>query len=58
MDENKKMSSLHEQKFSDLDIFQVNTSAILKKIEAQIGHLVQAFKDQSFSSSKSGRNHP
>ena len=46
MDENKKMSSLHEQKFQDLDTFQVNTSARLKKIEAQIGHLVQAFKDQ------------
>ena len=46
MDENKKMSSLHEQKFPDLDTFKVNTSAILKKIEAQIGHLVQVFKDQ------------
>ena len=46
MDENKKMSSLHEQKFPDLDTFQVKTSAILKKIDAQIGHLVQAFKDQ------------
>ena len=46
MDENKKMSSLHEQKFPDLDTFQVSTSARLKKIEAQIGHLVQAFKDQ------------
>ena len=46
MDKNKKMSSLHEQKFPDLDTFQVNTSARLKKIEGQIGHLVQAFKDQ------------
>ena len=46
MDENKKMVSLHEQKFSDLDAFQVNTSARLKKIEAQMGHLVQAFKEQ------------
>ena len=46
MDENKKMSSLHEQKFPDLHTFQVNTSARLKKIEGQIGHLVQAFKDQ------------
>ena len=46
MDENKKMSSLHEQKFPYLDTFQVNTSARLKKIEGQIGHLVQAFKDQ------------
>ena len=46
MDENKKMSSLHEHKFPDLHTFQVNTSARLKKIEGQIGHLVQAFKDQ------------
>ena len=46
MDENKKMSSLHELKFPDLDTFQVNTSARLKKIEGQIGNLVQAFKDQ------------
>ena len=46
MDENKKMSSLHEHKFPDLDTFQVNTSARLKKIEGHIGHLVQAFKDK------------
>ena len=46
MDENKKTSSLHEHKFPDLDTFQVNTSARLKKIEVQIGHLIQAFKDQ------------
>ena len=46
MDENKKMSSLHKQKFPDLDTFQVNISARLEKIERQIGHLVQAFKDK------------
>ena len=46
MDGNKKMISLHEQKFLDLDAFQVNTSARLKNIEAQIGHLVQAFKEK------------
>ena len=40
------MISLHKHKFPDLDVFQVNTSARLKKIEAQIGHLVQAFKEQ------------
>ena len=44
MDGNKKMISLHEQNFSDLDTFQVNTSASLKNVEAQIRHLVQAFK--------------
>ena len=46
MDENKKMISLHEQKFSNLDAFQDNTSARLKNIEAQEGHLVQAFKEK------------
>ena len=53
MDEKKKLSSLHEQKFLDLDTFQVNTSARLKKIEGQIGHLVQALKDQFSSTSPS-----
>ena len=46
MGENKKMISIHEQKFLDLNVFQVNTSARLKKVEAQIGHLVQAFKEK------------
>ena len=32
MDGNKKMISLHEQKFPDLDVFQVNTSARLKNV--------------------------
>ena len=43
---NKKMINLHEQNFPDLDAFQVNTSARLKNVEAQIGHLVQAFKEK------------
>ena len=46
MDGNKKMISLHEQKFSDLDAFQVNTSTRLKNIKAQIRHLVQVFKEK------------
>ena len=46
MDGNKKMISLHENKFPDLDAFQVNTRARLKNVEAQIGHLVQAFKEK------------
>ena len=46
MDRNKKMINLHEQKFPDLDAFQVSTSARLKNVEAQIGHLVQAFKEK------------
>ena len=45
MDENKKMISLHEQKFKDLDAFQDKTSARLNNIEAKVGHLVQAFKE-------------
>ena len=53
MDGNKKMISLHEQKFLDLDAFQVNTSDILKNVEAQIGHLVQAFKENFSRSSAS-----
>ena len=46
MDGNKKMISFHEHKFLDLDAFQVNTSARLKNVEAQIGHLVQAFNEK------------
>ena len=40
------MISLHEHKFPDLDSFRVNTSVRLKKIKAQMRHLVQAFKEQ------------
>ena len=40
------MINLHEQKFPDLDTFQANTSAILKNIEAQMGHLVKEFKEK------------
>ena len=46
MEGNKKMINFHEKKFLDLDAFQVNTSARLKNVEAQIGHLVQAFKEK------------
>ena len=46
MEGKKKMINLHEQKFQDLDAFQVNTSARLKNVEAQIGHLLQAFKEK------------
>ena len=46
MEGNKKMINLHEHKFPDLDAFQVNTSARLKNVEAQIGHLIQAFKEK------------
>ena len=53
MGENKKMISLHEQEFSDSNAFQVNTSARLKNIEAQVGHLVQAFKENFSKTSPS-----
>ena len=46
MGENNKMIILHEQEFLDLDAFQVNSSARLKNVEAQIGHLVQAFNEK------------
>ena len=46
MEGNKKIINLHEQKIPDLDAFQVNTSARLKNVEAQVGHLVQAFKEK------------
>ena len=46
MEGNKKMITLDEQKFPDLDAFQVNTSARLKNVEAKIGHLVQAFNEK------------
>ena len=45
MEGNKKMINLHEQEIQDLNAFQVNTSARLKNVEAQIGHLVQAFRE-------------
>ena len=44
------MISLHEHKFPDLDALQVNTSARLKNIEAQIGYLVQVLKKNSLGS--------
>ena len=50
-DGNKKMINLHEQKFPDLDAFQVKTSARLKNVEAQIGHLVQVFKEKFYRTS-------
>ena len=38
MEGNKKMINLHEQKFLDLNAFQVNTRARLKNVETQTGH--------------------
>ena len=48
MDENKKMISLHEHEFQDLDTFKVNTNVRLKNVKAQMGHLVQPLKEKIF----------
>ena len=53
MEGNKKMINLHEQKFLCLNASQVNTNARLKNVEAQIGHLVQAFKEKFSRTSRS-----
>ena len=44
--ENKRILNLHEQKFTELAVFQantivfqVNTNAFLKKLETQVGQL-------------------
>ena len=51
--ENKRILNLYENKFSDLDnfqvntvVFQTNTNASLKNLEIQIGKLVQAVQKE------------
>ena len=53
MSENKRILSLHEKKFSDLEnfqantvVFQTNTNASLKNLEIQIGQLAQAMQKE------------
>ena len=48
MDENKKMISLHEHKFPDLDAFQVNTNARLKKNRSSNGTLSPSIQGTIF----------
>ena len=48
MDENKKLISLHEKKFPDLDAFQVNTSARLKKNKSSNGTLSSSIQGTIF----------
>ena len=48
MDENKRMISLQEQKFPDLDAFQVNTSVILKKNRSSNGTLSPSIQGTIF----------
>ena len=52
MSENKRILNLHEQKFSKLVVFQVNTTvfqantnASLKNLETQVGQLALAMQN-------------
>ena len=54
MGENKRLLSIHEQKFADLvafqantTMFQANTNASLKNLETQVGKLALATQNQS-----------
>ena len=54
MSENKRILNLHEQKFSELVVFQVNTTAFqtsrnasLKNMETQAGQLALPMQNQS-----------
>ena len=47
MAENKRILDLHEQKFDELDVFQANTNASLKSMEAQMGKFAQTLQNQS-----------
>ena len=52
--ENKRIFNLHEQKFTELVVFQANTivfqtntNASLKNLETQVGQLALAMQNQS-----------
>ena len=56
MGENKRLIHFHEQKLSDLEafkfdtqVFQKNTSASLKNLETQVGHLALHMPNKSKS---------
>ena len=42
-----KIVNNHEQRFVDMDIFQVNTNASLKNLETQVGQLAISLQKQS-----------
>ena len=42
-----KILNNHEQRFVDMDIFQVNTNASLKNLETQVGQLAISLQKQS-----------
>ena len=53
MGENKRVLSIHEQKFAELaafqantNVFQANTNASLKNLETQVGQLALAMQNQ------------
>ena len=50
MADNKRMLNLHEQKFVELDVFQANLNASLKKLETQVRQLTQTLQNQSMDS--------
>ena len=43
----KKILSNHEQRFTDMDMFQANTNASLKNMETQVGQLDFSLQKQS-----------
>ena len=54
MGEKKRLLNIHEQKFADLETFQVNTTmfqantnASLKNLETRVGQLALAMQNQS-----------
>ena len=54
MGENKRLLNIHEQKFTELaafqvntTVFQANTNASLKNLETQVGKLALAMQNQS-----------
>ena len=54
MSENKRMLNLHDQKFGELALFQVNTTMFqantnvsLKNLETQVGQLALVVQNQS-----------
>ena len=54
MSENKRILNLHEKKFSELalfqantTVFQANTNASLKNLETQVGQMALAMQNQS-----------
>ena len=54
MVDTKKILNNHEQRISDMDIFQVNTNSSLKNLKTQVGQLVLSLQKQSKGTFPSG----